>query len=798
MNKTIVAASIGLALGIPTSASAAFFAGSATYRVDVNPVGSCFAFGNCPTLVDNVQGGSFTLSTDATGDAFSVGGYAVGVYTGTPGGVFTTGGPVAGSGTVGAGGEIDLDFAGRTGSAAGFPYLGTPAWNLDNNSKTGGTNAYEGFTSGTDSNLDQTDTTGGTTSLTLTGTHLAPIVAGTTTGKLVSIGNVGSAWGPFDGTPYSEVYTITVTATEGLPLTADETLSVDQDVAKDFVKADLLVNDTHPVAPPASGLTLVSVGPTAQAGAGSTVVLAADGNSFTYTPPSGVSGLAADSFSYTVSDAGFDSTVEMDTGTVTIDITSSGGTDPVAENDAVTTDEDMAISFDPIGGAAVTPGVVNDTDVETATANLIILSVENPTAAQNGTVSFVNNDITYTPNPDFNGADTFSYTIRDENGQQGTGEVAMTVTPVNDKPVCSDVDLVTPIGKVLAIAEEDLIATTSTPPLCTDVDGDVLTIATFDTASTESGTISGDGATPQTLTYTPPPAVSGVEFEGLDTFTFTATDGIENADPKTATVNVADAKLGNFTMLKSIVGERVGGTNDIVFDWDRTSFSTSVTDPVTATTAVATMRSKGNAAEPDGHKFRGAVWVAHHIRMFGPGSYTFDTTCSLAKIETIGTEKCDDPFTVVNGVTVQKEQFITIEVGPNQVLAHILFDWNGTNNIDVFNLYDKQKAWDRLGATGERNKLFTGDLGLPPAEDTEWELVSTDGDGDGFVGIAMIDGAFVGFSASFNFGPGETGVGLKDIDTEISDTSLSSLNLWGLMASLFSIISLRLFRTHSS
>ena len=223
MKKSIVAASIALALGASTTAQAGFLAGSSTYTVTVEAA-SCFAFGDCTTLTDNVQGGSFTLSTDATGDAFSVGGYAVGVYTGTPGGVFTTGGPVAGSGTVGSGGEIDLDFAGRTGSAAGFPYLGTPAWNIDNNTKTGGTGNYEGFTSGSDSNLDQTDTTGGTVSLTLSGTHLTLTssdgVTGWWTGKIVSIGNVGSAWGPFNGTPYSEVYTISVHGPAPVPVPA--------------------------------------------------------------------------------------------------------------------------------------------------------------------------------------------------------------------------------------------------------------------------------------------------------------------------------------------------------------------------------------------------------------------------------------------------------------------------------------------------------------------------------------------------------------------------------------------------
>ena len=212
MKKSIVAASIALALGVSTSASAGFLAANSSYTVSVNAVGSCFAFGDCTTLVDNVQGGSFTITTDATGDAYSVGSYNVGVYTATSGGIFTTGGAVAGSGTVGAAGELDLNFAGRTGSAQFFAYLGTPAWNIEDAS-----GAYAGFTSGSDSTFAPT----GAATLTLTGSHLSLASSaagiGVWDGVIISSAQVGSAWGPFAGTPYTEVYTISVTGAVGGP-----------------------------------------------------------------------------------------------------------------------------------------------------------------------------------------------------------------------------------------------------------------------------------------------------------------------------------------------------------------------------------------------------------------------------------------------------------------------------------------------------------------------------------------------------------------------------------------------------
>ena len=191
-------------------AEAAFFAPNTTS--DVAVTGGCFAFGDCVSQgLTNVQPGSFTITTDGTGSAFTVGSYGGLSFTNTPGGLFTTGGPVAGSGTITDAGAMDLDFTGRTGTAQYFPLLAGSAWNIDNNSVTGQTTGvYEGFTTGADSNLNPDGS--GNIVQTLNGTDLSfcPICQAFT-GTLVSVGNVGSAWTPFDGTPYTEVYNVAIT-----------------------------------------------------------------------------------------------------------------------------------------------------------------------------------------------------------------------------------------------------------------------------------------------------------------------------------------------------------------------------------------------------------------------------------------------------------------------------------------------------------------------------------------------------------------------------------------------------------
>ncbi len=51
----------------------------------------------------------------------------------------------------------------------------------------------------------------------------------------------------------------------------------------------------------------------------------------------------------------------------------------------------------------------------------------------NGSSSLVDNKIVYTPNANFNGTETFSYSLT-QNGQTKTGSVNITITPVNDAP----------------------------------------------------------------------------------------------------------------------------------------------------------------------------------------------------------------------------------------------------------------------------------------------------------------------------------------------------------------------------
>jgi len=90
--------------------------------------------------------------------------------------------------------------------------------------------------------------------------------------------------------------------------------------------------------------------------------------------------------------------------------------------DSVTTSEDTPVNVSVLA---------NDSYLTTAP-----ISVTASTNGTNGTTSITNNLITYTPATDYNGTDTFTYTIT-QGDKTSTANVTVTIEAVNDAPVLS-------------------------------------------------------------------------------------------------------------------------------------------------------------------------------------------------------------------------------------------------------------------------------------------------------------------------------------------------------------------------
>ncbi|MCQ4349123.1 cadherin-like domain-containing protein [Pseudomonas stutzeri] len=81
----------------------------------------------------------------------------------------------------------------------------------------------------------------------------------------------------------------------------------------------------------------------------------------------------------------------------------------------------------------------------------------------------VTGTVTFTPDADFNGVATFSYTVTDGNLVSNTATVTVNVAPVNDAPVAQN-DAVTVSEDVPFSSSISLLANDS------DVDGDTLSV----------------------------------------------------------------------------------------------------------------------------------------------------------------------------------------------------------------------------------------------------------------------------------------------------------------------------------
>jgi hypothetical protein len=197
----------------------------------------CFAFGDCTTssfgqFVDNgetVTNSQGTFGTGIAGDGvmgiidftlasgnITVNSFSQDSYLSTAGGTFALDVTnISGmGGSIDSTGNMEFDPTGRIGIAQFFAdAIGAQPWNIDDSATVDGngdpiTNLYTPFTTGSSSNFDPT---AGGVNLTLTGAVLEDAGPGTWTGTLVSAGNVGTAWIFFDGTPYTEVFNVTIT-----------------------------------------------------------------------------------------------------------------------------------------------------------------------------------------------------------------------------------------------------------------------------------------------------------------------------------------------------------------------------------------------------------------------------------------------------------------------------------------------------------------------------------------------------------------------------------------------------------
>ena len=222
--------------------------------------------------------------------------------------------------------------------------------------------------------------------------------------------------------------------------------------------------------------------------------LSGEAPNFTYTPNENYNG--TDSFSFTVSDG--TATSEP----VSIGITVNAINDiPEATEQNLTLEEDSSLTVVLTG---------NDIDGDT-------LSYAVTTQPTNGTLSGEAPNFTYTPNENYNGTDSFSFTVSDGTAISEPANIGITINAINDTPEAT--------AQNITLDEDSIQIVVLTG---SDIDGDTLSYAV--TTQPANGTLSG---TAPDLTYTP-----NENYHGTDTFSFTVSDGTATSEPATVSITI--------------------------------------------------------------------------------------------------------------------------------------------------------------------------------------------------------------------------------------------------------------------
>ena len=283
---------------------------------------------------------------------------------------------------------------------------------------------------------------------------------------------------------------VTITPVNDAPIAVAQTVQTNEDIPLNIV---LVANDIDAdvltyavVVPPANG-TLTGTAP-----------------NLIYTPSTHYNG--ADSFTFKANDGTIDSNVAA----VGITVNAVNDT-PVVDAQSVLTDEDVPL-----------PITLTGNDIDSDPLTFIIVS-----EPLHGELTGLTPVFTYTPDANYNGADSFTFKGNDGTIDSLPKTIGITIGAIQDAPVAN--------SQTVETNEDTPLSVTLTG---SDVDNETLTFVVVDLPL--HGILTG---TVPNLTYTPT-----ANYAGADSFTFTANDGTVASIPAVISITVNpinDAPVAN-------------------------------------------------------------------------------------------------------------------------------------------------------------------------------------------------------------------------------------------------------------
>ncbi|MCX6050643.1 MAG: Ig-like domain-containing protein [Chloroflexi bacterium] len=339
-----------------------------------------------------------------------------------------------------------------------------------------------------------------------------------------------------------------------------------------------------------------------------------------YTPSADFNG--NDSFTFRVNDG------LLDSSTVIISLTVQPVNDaPVALDQAVSTNEETAL-----------PLTLSGLDIDGDGLTYTVV-----TQPLSGTLSGVTPNLIYTPYPNFNGADRFTFQVSDSITNPVTATILIAVTPINDTPTAN--------AQIVQTEEAKPVNITLTGA---DIDGDALTYHV--NTPPAHGVL---GGTAPHLVYTP-----DANFNGADSFTFRVNDGTVDSAPATITLGVApvnNAPIANAQSISTTEDSAVAIT-----------LTGADIDSIVLTYTVTTLPLHGQLGGLVPH-----LVYTPNVDFVGNDSFNFqisdDITSSLAATVTLTVTPVNDaPVAAAQSVTTQEDSPITILLNGRDVDSGIL------------------------------------------------------------------------------------------------------------------------------
>jgi hypothetical protein len=275
------------------------------------------------------------------------------------------------------------------------------------------------------------------------------------------------------------------------PVAGADSASTDEDTPVDV---NVGGNDSDPDADP------LTFSVSAQPAHGTLALVS--GSTFRYTPAQDFFG--QDSAGYRVTD------LYGASATATISFTVRPVNDPpVAGDDSASVDEDSSVLVDVLA---------NDTDVDST-----VLTTTVTTPPGHGATAVEPGGIRYTPTADYNGPDSFAYTVDDGSGGSDVGAVTISVRPVDDAPVAQPDSYAVDQGRTLLVDAPGVLGNDA------DIDGDTLTAELVTGPATGTFSLAADGG----FTWTPPASSTAA-----DSFTYRAVGAGVGSAPVTVALTI--------------------------------------------------------------------------------------------------------------------------------------------------------------------------------------------------------------------------------------------------------------------